>query len=166
MPTVLEVAGIRGPDGDGVSLMPAMNGEHLDLEGVAESMYPLRFGSSPLRMVRDQRYKLIDGVRPELYDLAADPFEERNIYGEQTALAAVMGRRLSALVRQPAPFTGTLAEPSPELRERLQALGYAAGGISETAKNSPKTSVIYRDDTTPARSEPGRVRHPTSSRRR
>ena len=49
----------------------------LHLEAYSESLYPARFGWSPLRALRDGRFKLIDAPRPELYDLERDPFEER-----------------------------------------------------------------------------------------
>ena len=54
---------------------------------------------APLRALRDGRYKLIDAPRPELYDLAATPASQRNLYAErpqtaralQTALDRVAG---------------------------------------------------------------------------
>lgn len=47
----------------------------LAIEAYAESVYPRRLGWSPLRVWRDDRYKVIDAPRPELYDLERDPFE-------------------------------------------------------------------------------------------
>ena len=85
---------------DGVSLVDLMNGSRRrsGSGGVfAESLYPERFGWSPLRALRDGRFKLIDAPRPELYDLERDPFEERNIFDERRPLADAMMRRLEAL---------------------------------------------------------------------
>ena len=71
MPTVLDLLGIPAPRMDGVSLLDLLTGRRstLDLEAYAESEYPRRLGWSPLRALRDGRFKLIDAPRPELYDL-------------------------------------------------------------------------------------------------
>ena len=61
MPTVLNVLGFPTPATDGVSLVDVLNGRHLDLAAYAESMYPARFGRSPLRSLRDGRFTLITG---------------------------------------------------------------------------------------------------------
>ena len=96
MPTVLDLLGVPAPAMDGVSLVDLLNGRRdtLDLEAYSESEYPQRFGCGPLRALRDGRFKLIDGPRPELYDLERDPFEQRNIYDERRDTAAAMTRRL------------------------------------------------------------------------
>jgi arylsulfatase A-like enzyme len=62
----------------------------LNLDVYAESFYPRRLGWAPLRTLRDARFKLIDAPRPELYDLARDPFEERNIVDEYPKVAAAL----------------------------------------------------------------------------
>ena len=122
MPTVLGLLGMESPRVDGVSLVPLMDGRQPDpgLEAYAESLYPLRLGWSSLASVRDHRFKFIDAPRPELYDLARDPFEEHNIYSDRQSLGEAMRRRVSAL-------SGNRTEvtlPSPELAQRLMALGY------------------------------------------
>jgi arylsulfatase A-like enzyme len=122
MPTVLGLLGMEGPRVDGVSLVSLMDGKQSDpgLEAYAESLYPLRLGWSSLASVRDHRFKFIDAPRPELYDLARDPFEEHNIYSDRQSLGEAMRRRVSAL-------SGNRTEvtlPSPELAQRLMALGY------------------------------------------
>jgi len=126
MPTVLDVLGMSGPPTDGVSLVEVMNGRHLDLEAYAESMYPVRFGRAPLRALRDGRFTLIEGPCPELYDVAADPFEQRNVLEEKRQLASAMSRTLTKQVLEDAPP----ASPDPasaDLRRNLQTLGYVSG---------------------------------------
>jgi arylsulfatase A-like enzyme len=93
----------------------------LDLEAYSESIYPERLGWSPLRALRAGRFKLIDAPRPELFDLARDPFEERNVYEERRELAAAMAARAEVIARA---GRVTSQEATPELRERLNALGY------------------------------------------
>ena len=126
MPTVLDALGVRTSATDGVSLLEAMNGQHLDLEAYAESTYPIRFGQAPRRALLDGRFKLIDGPNPELYDLQRDPFEKRNVYGERRKVADAMRRRLDAIASEEAgPNAGVSpVEVPPDLRSRLEALGY------------------------------------------
>ena len=91
-PTVLDLLGHRQRFvSDGRSLLPAMRGQRLPERSVyAESMYAERFGWSPLRMVRDGRFKFIEAPRPELYDLVADRFEQRNLAAQRAPVAAAM----------------------------------------------------------------------------
>jgi arylsulfatase A-like enzyme len=128
MPTVLDLLGIPPPPIDGVSLSRLLSGtsRDLQLEAYAESEYPRRLGWSPVRSLREGRFKLIDAPRPELYDLERDPFEDRNIHGERPSIAAAMTRRLRELAPA-APGRGEAARaPVPrELAEGLAALGYA-----------------------------------------
>jgi arylsulfatase A-like enzyme len=142
MPTILDMLDLPQPTGNGVSLTELMNGRrrHLDVDVYAESLYPQRFGWSPLRAVRSGRFKLIDAPRPEVYDLDRDPFEERNIHHERRALAKALAARVNVLAtgsRQPA----IQNSPAPILREveaRLAALGYvgsSAGG--EPQRDAP-----------------------------
>jgi arylsulfatase A-like enzyme len=130
MPTVLELLGIPAPRMDGVSLVDLLTGRlpTLDLEAYSESEYPRRLGWSPLRALRDGRFKLIDAPRPELYDLERDPFEERNVYAERQTMAAAMIQRLQVLARPHSP-TGSQSSEKPavlpsQLTADLAALGY------------------------------------------
>jgi hypothetical protein len=128
MPTVLDLLDVPSPPGDGVSLVDLMNGSRrdLNLEAYSESLYPERLGWSPLRALRDGRFKLIDAPRPELYDLGDDSVEEKNIYDERRALAERMTARLAAVAKgrgsasTPQPQLGA----SPELQAQLASLGY------------------------------------------
>jgi arylsulfatase A-like enzyme len=79
------------------------------------------------RMVRDERYKLILNTRDEsveLYDMAADPAETRDVsqqLPEQTANMRDAARRyMSDEFR-----AESTEQPSPEALEQLRALGYA-----------------------------------------
>jgi arylsulfatase A-like enzyme len=159
MPTVLDLLDVPAPPVDGVSLVDVMRGRRgdLDLESYSESRYPQRFGWSPLRALREGRFKLIDAPRPELYDLERDPFEERNLYDERRALAETLTRRVRALAGAAPPAHGAsdpkTAVPD-ELRERLAALGYVASGMTsaspqQRALPDPKDCIaLYsrRDD--------------------
>ena len=136
MPTVLDVLGLELPRMDGVSLRAALEGSQPppDLDAYAESLYPRKFGWSPVRALRDGRFKLIDAPRPELYDLERDPFEEHNVYEQRPAIANGMSRRLNELAG-PRVDPGPEAVASGELRERLAALGYVGSGASTRAQD-------------------------------
>lgn len=126
-PTLLELLGIAGRHSDGASLVGALNGRRIDVEAYAETLYPARMGLAPMHALRDGRFKLIDGPQPELYDMQTDPFEEHNVIRARAGIADAMRARLGAIAgagsRPAAPNT-----PVPrEVRERLAALGYAAG---------------------------------------
>jgi arylsulfatase A-like enzyme len=83
-PTLCELAAIPVPSSvDGQSLVAAMAGKP---ENRRKSLY---FAFSHLiRSVKDERYKLIEyrskeGAQTQLFDLAADPGETRNLYGKE-----------------------------------------------------------------------------------
>ena len=131
MPTVLNLLGVPAPPVDGVSLSDLMRGTGRDpnLNAYSESQYPQRLGWSALSALRDGSFKLIDAPRPELYDLEHDPFEQRNIYHEQPAVAEALTRRLAALAHSA--DRANANEPvvvRPGLREQLAALGYVGLG--------------------------------------
>jgi arylsulfatase A-like enzyme len=127
LPTVVSLLGVPAPASDGVSLLPALQGEHMDLEAYAESLYPARLGGEPRRALSDGRFKLILGGGAELYDLDHDPFEERNLIIDRPRTANAMRTRLTQLTRVDDVSRLRAQRVSPELRERLAALGYFDG---------------------------------------
>jgi len=150
MPTVLDLLDVPSPPGDGVSLVDLMNGRSrdLNLEAYSESLYPQRLGWSPLRALRNGRFKLIDAPRPELYDLEDDSVEEKNIYDERRALAEQMTARLAVVAKG----RGSPSTPQPQqgvgqdLQAKLASLGYLSSGgrhqsSSSDARPDPKDCV-------------------------
>ena len=101
MPTILDLLDVPSPPLDGVSLVDLMRGTRrdLNLEAYSESLYPERLGWSPLRALREGRFKLIVAPRPELYDLAEDSGEEQNIYDSRRALAETMTARAMVIAK-------------------------------------------------------------------
>jgi arylsulfatase A-like enzyme/tetratricopeptide (TPR) repeat protein len=136
----------------------------------AETRYPEVFGWSPLYALRRRELKYIAAPHPELYDLARDPAEARNLVAPAAAAGtpepataasppAAPGRgsaetargfaaRLAAIAAT-APSTRPAAAPDEETRQRLASLGYVAaapapGAAAAAARRGvldPKQSV-------------------------
>jgi arylsulfatase A-like enzyme/predicted Zn-dependent protease len=149
LPTALEFVGIPVPDVQGRSLLPAIEGQRLDLLAYSETWYPRHhYGWSELRAVQDGRYKYVQAPRPELYDLQSDPGETVNLVEKQKGTADALGRALQDIVarttraangRQP-------ARVDPEVEERLRALGYVGASVSRRAledrpRGDPKDKI-------------------------
>lgn len=145
MPTVLGAVGLEIPSQvQGRSLLPQLRDvrDHDDQAGrdrvlYGETFLPrLHFNWSELRGSENTKYHFIDAPRPELYDLAKDPGEVRNLFTEKKAVAEEMHAKLASMIRD---FSSgkELAEKTgldPALMERLKALGYAgfSGGSDPT----------------------------------
>jgi arylsulfatase A-like enzyme/Tfp pilus assembly protein PilF len=95
---------------------------------------------APLRALIDERYKLIDAPRPELYDLSDDPGETRNRYATQERTVAAFRAELERIT---AGSEGTMnvGALDRDAAEKLAALGYIGAG-SEPA---PAAGVVPRD---------------------
>ncbi len=126
-PTILDLVGAQpDPTMHGRSLRPLLEGRTpaTPEEGVyAEALYArYHFGWSELYSLTDARYHYIKAPREELYDLATDPDERRNLALERPQVRVAMRAALERLLAG-----SRLDRPgqvSDEERERLQALGY------------------------------------------
>jgi arylsulfatase A-like enzyme len=129
MPTLLELAAVPPPDGlEGKSLVPLMQGDGMDRPAYVQNHYKNALVASSVG-----RWKYVRRGQPrreELYDVATDPGETRNLAGErpevlrrmadettawlndqQRRAQAVQARRLPTLI-------------PPEKARALRALGY------------------------------------------
>ena len=162
LPTMLEAAGIE------VSAIPGMAGRSLwrapdagggpkapDVTYFEALRSNLQRGWAPLRGVIVERkagtggeggvriLKYISLPRPELYDLAADPAEVRNLHAAEASAAAEFAALLPVESEWP-PVAGVVSEDE---RRALQSLGYlsASGGSllpeSYGEKDDPKVLV-------------------------
>jgi tetratricopeptide (TPR) repeat protein len=125
-PTILEAIGVPRPgEMRGHSLMGAGAGE----EVYSESVYARNhFGCATLRSLRAGSYKYIEAPKPELYDLASDPNELRNLYEQQRPKATALAQRIAAVrAGSPSGRTGKPPSLTPETVSALRSLGYLSG---------------------------------------
>jgi choline-sulfatase len=87
----------------------------------SETLYPrIHLGWSELRSLIDGPHHYIDGPRPELYDVVADPAERRDVSGEARRVSAGMRKALEAYPQDVA----AIGAIDPEEAAKLAALGY------------------------------------------
>ena len=116
-PTLLELAGIVDRDGmEGLSLLPTVFGLR---EGNYDELYFSEASWELKRAIRTARWKLIDSIEPdphgrpmqELFDLQADPGEQRNVIAEHPEVARELARNLADWVSQRLAKAGRSVDP-------------------------------------------------------
>jgi arylsulfatase A-like enzyme len=118
-PTVLEALGVDpAPSHQGRSLLAAARGAAVEPAAAPSEM-------GPWKALESGDWKVIahaDAGTLSMYDLARDPGETRDVGAANRERGMALGRELAALVgRSP---VRELDAASPELTERLRALGY------------------------------------------
>jgi arylsulfatase A-like enzyme/Tfp pilus assembly protein PilF len=95
----------------------------------SETFYPFSsFGWSPLHSLENAKYHYIEAPQPELYDVIADPREQKNLVAQQTAIVEVLRGKLHDRLKlrpfdQSQPSSGSV---NSDAAEKLRALGYVA----------------------------------------
>ncbi len=149
-PTVLDLLGLPPlPNADGISLAPLLAGQALEIPpAYLETYQPWHsYAWAPLVGMRSADWKWIAAPRPELYRLADDGEETRNLAASEPAAAKDLDRLLRGVLR------GSKAEASrigdAETQRRLAALGYVAIGGQPTAPTGeepdPKDRLSLRE---------------------
>jgi tetratricopeptide (TPR) repeat protein len=128
-PTALEAMDLELDDGerDGLDGMSLFDDEPDDERGVYfESYYgALQFGWHPLSGWIDGAGKYVHGARERFFDPAADPGEEHELAAGRGSELARYRESIAALGRTRA-LDRDAEGVDPELRQALQAVGYAA----------------------------------------
>ena len=145
-PTLLELSSLAPRGGiDGVSLLGRVSGESPGPLSAYGETFGTRyqFNWSELRFLRKDGFKVIDAPKPELYDLRADPKEQKNLWSDDPGNEGRrLLRELKALTAGDVP--GSIVEMDEETRKRLESLGYVtapAAKDAEVARPDPKDRV-------------------------
>ena len=157
-PTVLDLLAVdagqaeRDSSFQGASLVRLLTGASGSrLPAYAEAVYPrYHYGWSDLASLRLENMKYVAAPRPELYDLAADPGEQNNLYSDRPDEVDRMATILRALESRwaDAALPAPVQEIDPDTRARLAALGYLAsfgGGdaapVDRSTLGDPKDKI-------------------------
>ncbi len=137
-PTILGYLGYpSGKEIDGQNLRSLMEGPPVDRRIYFETAYPLNFGWSPLVGVRTSGWHFVQAPEPELYQVADDPHEERNVIDLRADVAADLAGHVQLLE----PFANigkrSATSTSMEEQEMLLALGYAGSGTTVVPEDLP-----------------------------
>jgi iduronate 2-sulfatase len=136
-PTILDLAGLPPlPQTDGVSLVPLMQAAAKQ-EAVATphsiSYLDQTWGRidgepAPLVSIRNDSQRLMHRPKKpdasEIYDLAKDPREQRNLRGSPPEWAEALEAELETRLEEPIPWTPTEVKVNDMERNQLRALGY------------------------------------------
>jgi arylsulfatase A-like enzyme len=128
-PTVRALAGLPPADTPGRVLIAA-DGKPLPGDDEAAAETHLKFVGGGLEALMTASWKVIvhdAGNEVEVYDLAADPGEERDVASEHPVLAGFGRQRLNELAEAQPASTAPAADTPPldsETLERLRPLGY------------------------------------------
>jgi tetratricopeptide (TPR) repeat protein len=147
MPTILDLVGVATEVPNGRSLWAfAREGRVVADVGVYFEALNANLTRrwAPLTGIVHNGLKFIDLPIPELYDLAADPGEQSNLFTSRRDDAATLTRRLAAMRA-----AGRPAAASPigkETEQRLRSLGYVSTPAGQPARpateaDDPKTLI-------------------------
>ena len=127
MPTLLELMGVAVPPSSGISVAgPILQGATRlpTTESYGESLFGnIHFGYAPLRSLRGRQWKYIQAPRAELYDLADDPHETRNVIEAHPRIADGMRNVLAGYDQGDAPVDATAPQDA-GVMAKMAALGY------------------------------------------
>ncbi len=149
-PTVLDLLGIDPPASiDGASLRAFVRdpARYESKDSYFEALNPnLTRDWAPLRGLVRGTHKFIDLPIAELYDLAADPKEEKNVIAGRAALASELKKALGDEIEGSAPLNPSA---DAETLKRLESLGYVVApnaGERKTAyseQDDPKKLIAF-----------------------
>jgi len=143
--TITSQTATKAPAGDGRSLVDTARKQTGPRAIYAESLFPrFHYGWSELHSLIDGTRHYIQAPKPELYDLAADAGERKNIVASDRRSYAAMRAGIAPLIRGSAAPSAISAEDA----QKLAALGYIGSTVAagETSLPDPKDKVATSGD--------------------
>jgi Tfp pilus assembly protein PilF len=153
-PTLLQASGEEVPGKmQGKSLLPLMKRDSasgevaVNDEIYAETNYPTSaFGWSWLRSLRTQKYLYVDAPHRELYDQSTDPKALHNLAVSHSGVADTVQAQLDEFRKKTSRLDSTkAAHLTPQVAEKLQALGYVTSASSATGDSGKQRGVDPKD---------------------
>ncbi len=145
MPTLaglMQLADAPKVDGRDLSEFLRKGDEPPAADVYAETEYPTVFGWSALAALRRGNNKFIAAPAPELYDLARDPGESRNLYSDERRVMRALSDSLTTLRATTAKPAKPSTAPDAEAMAKLAALGYVGGVPSPRTGPRPDPKVM------------------------
>jgi tetratricopeptide (TPR) repeat protein len=107
-----------------------------------ETLYPfLHFGWSRLSALEEGDWKYVEAPERELYDLARDPGEVRNVAADHPEQAERMAEELREVAARERPLDAI--ELAPAERQALESLGYATSQAERAGRHpDPKRMIV------------------------
>jgi len=149
-PTIVAMTGTKTPVGGqapppvAVSLLDVIDGKNPHRQIYSETLFPkFHYGWSDLHSLIDGDRHYIQAPRPELYDLAGDSAEKRNLVDEDRRSFVAMRAAIAPMIHANAAPSAV----SDEERQKLAALGYIGASLpagstqSDTDLPDPKDKV-------------------------
>lgn len=145
-PTLLEVSGIKPPEGqvlDGASLVPLFQGASTLERQRIFWHFPCYVGrATPSSALREGDFKLIeffeDGGRIELFNLKNDPNEEKNLAAAMPDKAAILAKTLRAWQKETHALLPSGPNPNFDPKAERPRGGQGGGGRSKPKRDQPK----------------------------
>lgn len=141
LPTALDLVAAPVPEEfDGKSLKAYLGGtEEADQIAIGETDYPLRFGWSPVKSIREGGYKFIEAPRPEFYDLKNDPRELHNTYTAADARIQKLRKAIADLGARHAEATSGASTPSslPDPKDKIDEQNLLHSAMLASEDNQP-----------------------------
>ena len=154
LPTLCSLLGVEPPPGaEGQDLAPVLleNRSPIPLPALLESFLPLEaYGWAALSGLRTEDWKLVEGVAAELYNLADDPREIRDLAGVEGERVDDLSRLLeSRQATAPVQPIASRVELDETTRRQLAVLGYTTaneaidrgGDAASTVRPDPRVQV-------------------------